>query len=151
MNHITDQRGVSLLLAMIFMMVLAVMATGYVFLVTSSVRLINAQQNDAKAFYLAEAGLNKAVWYLTHTAPDGSANGSWRTSGYPQDPGPDPTDAREENMGEGAFIIWVENDSGKVMITARGMVNDGTRTIRQEFSSLAPVSVVANSWKEIGS
>ena len=151
MNRLINQNGISLILALIFMVVLAIITGSYIFLVNQSMRLTVAQQDSAKAFYVAEAGLNKAVWYLTHTAPDGTGNGSWRTHGYPQIPGPDPHDAHEENFGDGSFIIWVEDSAGKVMISARGSVNDLTRTVRQEFSSLAPVSVVANSWKEIGS
>jgi Tfp pilus assembly protein PilX len=145
----TGQKGVALILALIFMIVLSVMTGSYVFLVNRSLHLANAQHNDARSFYLAEAGLNKGVWYLMNTAPDGTTGGSWRTSSYPAAPGPDADDPQQESLGDGRYVIWVENNASNTRITARGEVNGVFRTVRQDFSGFSPVVVVEDSWREI--
>ena len=138
-----------IVLALVFMMILSVITGSYIFLVTHGMRLANAQENDVKAFYLAEAGLHKAVWYLMNTAPDGSTDGSWRTGVYSNTPGPDPHDPREEVLDEGRYVIWVEDVAADIQITAQGEINNTIRTVRQLFSEIAPPAVVEDSWREI--
>jgi hypothetical protein len=129
-----NNKGVALILTFIFMVSLTVITAAYLFLVTSDARNVNAQVNNEKAIYLADAGLNKAVWYLTHTAPDGSTNGSWRTTAYPASPGPNPTDPKQESSGEGTYTIWVTTSGSNILVTAWGMVNNIDRTIQETIT-----------------
>lgn len=136
----TDDKGVALILTFIFMVSLTVITAAYLFLVTYGTRNVGAQANNGKALLLAEAGLNKAVWYLTNTAPDSSTDGSWRTTAYPADPGPDPTDPQQESLGEGTYTMWVETSGSDILVTARGTVNGIERTIQETvtLSSVVP-------------
>lgn len=142
-----------MLVTLIFMVFLTVVAAAYISLVMSNTRLMGAQADVVGAFYFAEAGLNKAVWYLENTAPDGSTDGSWRTSAFPAAPGPGFNDPQEETLGDGLYTVWVEDSGGNVLITARGSSNGSERTVQQEITLTAGppnvVSSVGGSWKEI--
>lgn len=142
-----------MLLTLIFMVFLTVLASAYISLVMSNTRLLDAQTDIVRAFYFAEAGLNKAVWYLQTTAPDGSLDGSWRTAAYPAAPGPGVNDPQEETLGDGQYTIWVETSGANILITARGSSNSSEREIQQEVTLTAGppniISSVSGSWKEI--
>ena len=129
-----NRRAATLLLTLIFMVGLIVMASAYMLLVTVGTRNVGGQENNVKAFYLAEAGLNKAVWYFLNTAPDGTTDGSWRTFEYPANPGPSPNQPKQESSGEGTYTMWVGDSGDNVLITARGEVNDIQRVVQQEIS-----------------
>lgn len=131
---VKNQAGVVLILTFIFMVTLIVITAAYLFMITGSMRNLNAQTNNSSAFYLAEAGLNKAVWYLMNAAPDSSTDGSWRTTAYPANFGPNPTDPQQESLGDGTYTMWVETSGGNVLISARGTMNNIQRTVQQEIN-----------------
>lgn len=153
LSQLSCKRAAALLMTMIFMVFLTVVASAYISLVVSNTRLVGAQTDMVRAFYFAEAGLNKAVWYLQYTAPDGSSDGSWRTDAYPADTGPGTNDPQEEPLGDGQYTIWVEDSGGNILITARGSSNGSERSIQQEVTLTAGppniVSSVSGSWREI--
>lgn len=130
---ICNTRGAVLLLTFIFMVTLSAIAASYIFLVTSGTRTVGGQTNNMLAFYLAEAGLNKAVWYLLNTAPDSSTDGSWRTSDYPAAAGAGASDPKQESLGAGTYTMWVQNSGSSILITARGTVSGLERFLRQTF------------------
>ncbi|MGE0268663.1 MAG: hypothetical protein AB7S78_09455 [Candidatus Omnitrophota bacterium] len=151
--RLSRKRAATMLLTLIFMVFLTVVASAYISLVMSNTKLLDAQTDTVRAFYFAEAGLNKAVWYLQTTAPDGSTDGSWRTSAYPADPGPGSNDPQEETLGDGRYTVWVETSGANILITARGVSHNSEREIQQEVSLTAGppniVSSVGGSWKEL--
>ena len=67
-------------MTMIFMIVLAVLVTVYVGRLVINLHVGTSQYDKTHALYLAEAGLNKAMYYLMNTAPDGTTDGSCTTS-----------------------------------------------------------------------
>lgn len=134
-----NEKGAVLIITFIFMISLTIVTAAYLFMVTYGTRNVNAQVNNAKAVYLADAGLNKAVWYLTNTAPDGSTNGSWRTTAYPAAAGSNPTDPQQESLGSGTYIMWVETSGSNIRVTARGTVNNIVRTIQETIILTAGV------------
>lgn len=133
-GSINNEKGVALILTFIFMVSLVIIVAAYLFLVTYDTRHVNTQLSNEKALYLADAGLNKAVWYLTNTAPDSSTDGSWRTTGYPADPGVNPNDPQQEILGEGTYTMWVETSGSDIMVTARGTANNIERIIRETIT-----------------
>jgi Tfp pilus assembly protein PilX len=136
------KKGTVLLFTLIVMISLISVVGAYIGFVQSSTKSIGAQIADSQAFYLAEAGLHKAIWYLTNTAPDDSNNGTWRTVAYPAEPSPDGNDPQQESLGEGTYTIWVEDSAGNVRITARGTTGNLSRTIEQTVT-------VDYGWMEI--
>lgn len=145
-----NEKGIALILTFIFMVSLTVVTVAYLFLVTHDTRNVGAQLNNDKALYLADAGLNKAVWYLTHTAPDGSTDGTWRTIAYPAGPGEGLTDPRQESLGEGTYTMWVETSGSDIMITARGTANRMERTIRETITLASGVPQAFNKVEYAG-
>lgn len=127
-------RGAILILAFIFLVALSGIVVTYISLVGRSTKIVGFGVTDSQALYLAEAGIHRAIWYLENTAPDGSTDGSWRTTAYPADPGPNPTDPQQESFGNGSFIIWVEGPISDIQITSRGIVAGLERTVRQEIT-----------------
>lgn len=73
-----------------------------------------------RALSLAEAGLERALYYLRTTAPDGTTNGSWRTASL------------TETLGDGRYTLTVSNgtgaNSGLIVVTSTGRISDGTST-----------------------
>jgi Tfp pilus assembly protein PilX len=143
-SRTAKEKGAALIITFIFMVSLTIITSAYLFMVTYGTRNVNAQVNNAKAVYLADAGLNKAVWYLTNTAPDGSTDGSWRTTAYPAVAGANPTDPQQESLGSGVYVMWVETSGSNIMVTARGTVNNIARTVRETVTLTAGVPEAFN-------
>ncbi|MBN1870631.1 MAG: pilus assembly PilX N-terminal domain-containing protein [Candidatus Omnitrophica bacterium] len=138
------EKGIALILTLIFMVSLVIIVAAYLFMVTYDTRNAGAQFNNDKALYLADAGLNKAVWYLTNTAPDGSTDGSWRTTAYPANPGANPTDPQQESLGDGTYTIWVETSGSDIIVTAQGTVGNIVRTVRETMTLASGVPEAFN-------
>jgi len=141
---IKDHRGFALIITFIFLVSLTVIASAYLFMVTYETRSVNTKVNSASAICLADAGLHKAVWYLTNTAPDSSTDGSWRTTAYPAAPGPDPTDPQQESLGGGTYTMWVETSGSDILVTARGTVSGVERIIRETITLVTSVPAAFN-------
>lgn len=58
------QKGIALLLVVIFMFSLSVMAIAFSTMVNVGLRQTNINLLDLKFLYTAEAGIEKAIWYL---------------------------------------------------------------------------------------
>jgi len=129
--RITNKKGVALIFALIVMTALVSIVGGYLSFVQYSTKNTGTQVSHSQAIYLAEAGLNKAVYYLENTAPDSSTDGSWRTTAYPAAPGPGGTDPQQESFGAGTYTMWVETSGSDVLISARGTANGIERIIQQ--------------------
>ena len=133
------RKGAVLLFTLIVMITLISVVGAYLGFVQSSMRSTGAQIEDSQAIYLADAGLNQAIWYLNNIAPDGSIDYSWRTTAYPTVPGPDPNDPQQESFGNGTFTIWVQDLGSNVQIYARGTVGELTRIITQTMVTTSKV------------
>jgi len=134
------------------MITAVVLTMAYVSMVRYDGVLVANRSNSVHALYIAEAGLNKAAWYLLNTAPDNTTDASWRTLAYPTAPGPDPHDPQQESFGGGSYTIWVQDSSGAITITSSGVYNGNTRIVhQQEQVILTPpqtrmLTAVAGSW-----
>jgi hypothetical protein len=146
-QKIKSKKAVALIFTLIVMISLITIVTGYLSFVKYSTKSTGNQMSDTQAIYLAEAGIHKAIWYLKHTAPDGSTDGSWRTAGYPADPGAGPTDPRQESFAGGAYTMWVETVGGNIQITGRGAMNNSERTVRQTFTGPAWTQIIYDEFE----
>jgi predicted acyltransferase (DUF342 family) len=88
------------------------------YLTTAGVRNIGSRVEQQKALYIAEAGLNKAIWYLTTPPEEGGMGIDWRTAGV------------TEEFGEGSFTISVEDDPAGLKITAQSVYRNRERTLQ---------------------
>ena len=129
-----NNKGVALIVTFMLMVSLIIIVAAYLFLVTVGIRTANAQVQSVQSLYLSEAGLNKAIWYLLNTAPDGSTDGSWRTASYPTDAGSGGTDSKQESLGSGTYTLWVETLGSNVLVTSKGESNGLERIVQQEVT-----------------
>ncbi len=131
------RRGSLMLMVLVFMIALSGLATAFLFSVNNAGKITAGQVNNQKAFYLAEAGLQRAKWYLLHTAPDGSTNTLWRTSEYPAVAGVDPTDPQAETLDGGIYTMWVRDYAidGSIYLTASSTLNEVKRTLYQRVKT----------------
>lgn len=128
------EKGAVLLFTLMVMITLTSVVGAYLGFVQSSTRSTGAQIEDSQAIYLADAGINQAIWYLMNTAPDGSTDCSWRTTAYPAVPGPDPNDPQQKSLGNGTFTIWVQDSGSDIQVYARGTVGGLSRVITQTLA-----------------
>ena len=128
------EKGAVLLFTLVVMITLTSVVGAYLGFVQYSTISTGAQISDSRAIYLAEAGLDMAIWYLRNTAPDGSTDCSWRTTAYPADPGSDPNDPQQKSLGNGTFTIWVKDSGSDIQVYARGTVGGLSRVITQTLA-----------------
>lgn len=129
-----NKKGIVLVACYFVIATLAVLGSAFLARSVSEQRFAERQRSSTQAFYYAEAGLERAAWYLTDVAPDGSNDGNWRTSNYPAQPGTGVNDPRQETCSDGSYIIWVENEDSDVRIYARGTSGGITRELTQRIS-----------------
>ena len=111
-------RGGALLTSLAITMVLFITGTSVVALSIQSMRRARLDTLRTRALALADAGISKAVYYIRTTAPDGTTDGSWRTTGR-----------TESVVGQGDYTMSVVNGTGdaagKLILTATGRAVDG--------------------------
>lgn len=91
-----DNRQGSLLLVFAILVGLIGLTVAFIALSVNSTRLAGAQQNNAIAFALAEAGINKAIWNLETIVANGGQGENWTTGGL------------TESLGNGTYTMAVE-------------------------------------------
>jgi len=91
-------KGAALLFTLMVMIVLTSVVGAYLGLVQCSTRSTGAQISDSQAIYLAEAGLQKAVWYLMRTTANGGKGENWTTT----------TVGTTESLGDGSYTMVVD-------------------------------------------
>ncbi|MBF0122349.1 MAG: hypothetical protein HQL21_02935 [Candidatus Omnitrophica bacterium] len=120
-------RGSLMLLTLMFMTVLGVFASTFLSSVINSQRITAGQVNSKRAFYLAEAGMNKAIWYLLHTAPDNSPGAIWRTTGTTQN-------LDDNDLSLGTYTMTVASSGDTITITCVGTYKGTTRTVSKQIT-----------------
>jgi Tfp pilus assembly protein PilX len=106
-------RGSALVTALAILMVLFLTGSGVLALSIQSMRRSTFDAMRTRAIALADAGVEKAIYYLRTTAPDGTVAGTWRTSGL-----------TESMAGLGDYTMVVKDgtgpNAGKIVITSSG-------------------------------
>jgi len=59
-----NQKGIALLTTLIFTFVLVSFAVALLTMTSNDTKMSTLQRDSTKAFYLAESGIEKALWYL---------------------------------------------------------------------------------------
>lgn len=109
-----DKRGVVLIGTLIVLVTLTGMTLAFVAMTANEIKSSGAGLNDAKAFYIAEAGLAKARWALT----TGAQTVGWGES--------------DTALGDGTYTVTtVDNGDGTYTITSSGYIPDDTTPVVQ--------------------
>jgi Tfp pilus assembly protein PilX len=137
------RRGSALLTTIIFLMVMFTLGAALLSLTTSNLTRSERDMLRAQALDVAEAGVEKAIYYLRNTSPansggntgttdgtaDGATNGSWRTAGW-----------TETLTSNGSYTFSVTDgtgvDAGKLVILCTGTTTTGTKSVSRRLRVL---------------
>ena len=93
MGNMFRSSGFVLLLTLILMVSLSAIVGALIVSLTTDFRNAAVQANDAKALWLAEAGLQKAIWNLKTPSGSGGQGENWTTTGV------------TETLGDGSYTV----------------------------------------------
>ena len=85
-NILTNQKGMALLTTLIFVFILVTFAVALLTMTSNDTKLSALQRDSTSAFYLAETGIDKTLWYLNTPSDNGIGGLDWRT--YNDETGP---------------------------------------------------------------
>lgn len=74
-----NQKGMALLTTLIFVFILVTLAVALLTMTSNDTKLSALQRDSTSAFYLAETGIDKTLWYLNTSSDDGIGGLDWRT------------------------------------------------------------------------
>jgi cytoskeletal protein CcmA (bactofilin family) len=74
-----NQKGMALLTTLIFVFILVTFAVALLTMTSNDTKLSTLQRESTRAFYLAETGIEKALWYLNTPIDQDGKGLMWRT------------------------------------------------------------------------
>lgn len=136
------EKGVVLLFTLMVMITLTSVVGAYLGFVQYSTKSTGAQISDSQAIYLAEAGLQKAVWNI-RTKDD---EGGWGTFGAGQ------SRSEEASFGAGTYSVTASRSGSTYTINSTGTVEGLSRSLQQKFQpggGPSGLRAVVDTWHEI--
>ena len=134
-----NQKGMALITVLIFSFVLVTFSAALLVITSNDSKLSTLHRESTRAFYWAETGVDKALWYLNTPTDQGGKGINWRTveeDGVTEDPVTYPSDTASEyyeftvltdDPGPEGFDIITVHSTGKVL--GGGEYDKGTRII----------------------
>lgn len=128
-----QERGSALVSAVAVLMVVFVTGSGVLALSIQSMRRGRYDGLRARALALADAGAERAIYYLRTVAPDGTTVGAWRTTGLTE---------TVTNQGDYTMVVadGTGDNAGKIVITSTGHAVDGVASGTTSGSGQATAS-----------
>ena len=121
-NVLINQKGMALLTTLIFVFVLVTLAVALLTMTSNDTKLSALQRDSTKAFYIAEAGIEKTLYILKN---DYESDQDWNTgiTEHTSKPG---------DFDEGTYTVYLSNlSSNNVTIKSKGVVyNKSTRYVQ---------------------
>jgi len=110
----------NIILIFIMIVFLSAIVLSFLFIVSSATRTMTGSLNSSKALYVAEAGINKALWYLSAPAAEGGLGPTWRPIDF------------SESYGDGTYTLSIINNviEDNVSLISTGRVGWSERTVR---------------------
>jgi len=123
----SNQKGMALLTTLIFVFILVTFAVALLTLTSNDTKLSTLQKESTRAFYLAETGIDKALWYLnTPVDLGGEDKYLWRpTSDAPFKEGVTSLEYYEISIENKGVDSPPEKPTDKIEITSVGTVKGG--------------------------
>lgn len=120
-NILLNQKGMALLTTLIFVSVLVTLAVALLTMTSNDSKMSTLQRASNKAFYLADAGIEDALWKLNTAVADGGKDiNDWRPTNYP-----DPGTATEYYQVTIVTYDHDDDDEDLIRITSTGTVIGG--------------------------
>jgi hypothetical protein len=98
-NLLSNQKGMALITTLIFVFILVTFGVALLTMTSNESKLSTLQKESTRAFYLAETGIEKALWYINFS-PDNTQGLDWRTEADPY----------SEGSEDEYFKVWVTTD-----------------------------------------
>ena len=127
-NIFSNQKGMALLTTLIFVFILVTFAVALLTMTSNDSKLSTLQRDSTRAFYQADAGIEKALWYLNSPVDlGGKGKYSWRPPASTGAPFIEGTSLENyeiciENKGVDSLP---EKPTDKIEITSVGTVKEG--------------------------
>lgn len=115
------KRG-NIMLTFLLISVFALILFSIFFVQGGRLRSVTGGSNYLKALYIAEAGLNKAMWNLATPVSSGGKGISWRTSG-----------TSESYVGGSYNISVTDSATHEITIISTGEIGGLSRTVQQKL------------------
>ena len=121
---VKNKKGTILMLTFILVMGLAMVVGSTTYLAVLRVRDIGGDMDYLNAYYYAQAGMAKAIWYLKNSG----FGRRYRSTNL------------TESFGSGSYTISVKSGSTPlfVTITSKGIVRSTSRTIQANYNTYPP-------------
>jgi hypothetical protein len=122
-----SSRGSALVTAMTVLVVVFITGSGVLSLSLQSMRRGKYDTLRSRAIALAEAGADRAIMYVRTVGPDGTRNGTWRTTGLAGGLRVEQV-LQADGSPEGSYEMQVVDgtgaNAGKIQITSTGRVRE---------------------------
>ena len=136
MNFKYRKKGLALVIILIFILVLTIAAASFMLISSSDIRMTRSQNNSTKAFYIAEAGLNRALYALQKDLNSNPTNPSWADGTIDGIVcGPDTSNFytlyAPTALGNGDYTVTLKNTANttEIYVRATGTCSGNSRTI----------------------
>jgi len=117
-----NQSGMALITTLIFVFVLVSFGVALLTMTGNDSKLSTLQRESTRAFYLADTGIEKSLWYINFS-PSNTQGLDWRTT---------EDNPYHEGTAEEYFDVWVttdetdsDGDATKIKFESTGVVNQG--------------------------
>lgn len=126
-----NKKGMALLTTLIFVFILVTFAVALLTMTSNDSKLSTLQRESTRAFYLAETGIEKALWYLnTPVDLGGKGKYNWRPGNSESDPYPlkeeiTPLEYYEIAIKNIGNDLGFDDDTDRIEITSVGTVKEG--------------------------
>jgi len=94
----------NILIVFILLVALSIIVTSFLFFIGGGLRGTTGTLNYVKALYIAEAGLNKAIWYFLTSPSQGGQGTTWKPSGF------------SESYGGGQYTFSIQNTADPLVL-----------------------------------
>ena len=134
-----DEKGLVFVLVMAFMLLLVVIATGFIKLSNNEIRATMRQGDSMKALYIAEGGFQRALYDLKQDFVNGGGSPSWSDGSISTyTGGPDTNNfytlsGYPSSLGGGNYTVRLKNitnETDEIWVRTQGTYNNVTRTVQ---------------------
>lgn len=130
-NKIENEKGQVLIVGLFAMLFVFLLITAIADLITVDMEIINNQMCNMQTTYIAEAGIEKAIYRLTQ---DSNYTGNF-----------------SDSFAEGNYLVSVQGTPEEKTITCTGTLGNWTHTLRAKAEvkgTVTPYTVTLLSYKE---
>ena len=146
-NIFSNQKGMALLTTLIFVFVLVTFAVALLTMTSNDTKLSTLQRESTRALYIAETGIEKALWYLNTPVDQEGYGLNWRTNVTvpPVPPGP-LTDGTASEYYEVTVLSDPVGQTDTIRITSIGTVKEGKYSAgKRKIEVMAKKSIAQSS------